>query len=173
MEDQVTSISKGTSVALRAVAFSAFAGLFMLISCEENNNKEPWETEIDQLQEAVSAFSDLDDAIAEGYDNEFTGYRSQMGFHYLKASLLDEKFEVGKPEVMMFAPGDNGDLRFVGVEYAVPVSDLNNPPPAPQGFTGENDVWEINEEFSVWTLHVWIGLDNPHGIFASHNPELP
>lgn len=151
------------------------AGSFM--SCEKENDheplKEPWEQEIDQLREAVASFTDVEDGIAAGYDNEFTGYRSQMGFHYLKGSLLDQTFEVEHPEVLMYAPNEHGELKFVGVEYATPIDDLNNPPLAPEGFTGTDDVWEINEEFSVWTLHVWVGLDNPHGIFASHNSELP
>ena len=64
-------------------------------------------------------------------------------------------------------------MKLVAVEYAVPITDLNNPPPVPEGFTGSDDVWEINTEFKLWTLHVWVGLDNPHGIFASHNPKLP
>ena len=149
------------------------AALLMLACCDSNDGKQRWEQEVDQLREAVRAYTIFNDAFAAGYDNEFTGYRSQMGFHYLKESLLDDKFEIEKPEVLMYAPAANGGLRFVGVEYAVPVNDLNNPPPAPEGFSGSTDVWEINEEFGVWTLHVWIGLENPNGIFASHNPELP
>ncbi len=166
----------------RIWALSLFAHVFCLLaitvalmSCNENDGevKEPWENEVDKLSAAVAVFNSLDHAIAQGYDNEFTGYRSQMGFHYLNGSLLDDQFELEKPEVLMYAPDSEGNMKFVGVEYAVPITDLLNPPPAPEGFTGDEDVWEINHEFSVWTLHVWVGIENPHGIFASHNPELP
>ena len=95
-----------------------------------------------------------------------------MGFHYLNASLLDDKFEVEKPELLLYAPDENNKLKFVAVEYAVPVEDLNNPPPVPEGFKGNDDVWEINTEFKLWTLHVWVKLENPDGIFAPHNPAL-
>lgn len=147
-----------------------------LYSCQEEEDviiKEPWEKEIDQLKSAVLPYFNIDEAIADGYDLEFTGYRSQMGYHYLKASLLDDLFELKKPEVLMYAPDDDGNLQFVGVEYAVPIADMDNPPPAPEGFTGNADEWEINTEFNVWTLHVWVGLDNPKGIFKPHNPKLP
>ena len=94
------------------------------------------------------------------------------GIHYLNASLLDDKFEVEKPELLLYAPDENNKLKFVAVEYAVPIEDLNNPPPVPEGFKGADDVWEINTEFKLWTLHVWVKLENPDGIFAPHNPAL-
>jgi len=53
------------------------------------------------------------------------------------------------------------------------MDDFDNPPPAPDGFTGTNDTWELNEEFQLWTLHVWIELENPNGIFTARNPVLP
>jgi hypothetical protein len=145
----------------------------MLACCDDEESPDPTQTELNDLKHVVQSYASVDKAIQNGYDNEFTGYRAQMGFHYLKASLLDDVFEVKKPEVLMFAPNESGQLKFVGVEYAVPIVDMNNPPPAPEGFTGSQDVWEINTEFKVWTLHVWVGLDNPHGIFAPHNPNLP
>ncbi len=146
-----------------------------LVSCREDDQVMNVEKdhELDQLRTIVEPYKDLQKAIKDGYDNEFTGYRTQMGYHYLKGSLLDNKFEIDQPEVLLYAPDAKGDLQFVAVEYAVPIEDMDNPPLAPEGFSGDADVWEINAEFKVWTLHVWIGMDNPHGIFHSHNPNLP
>lgn len=151
-------------------------GFSFLTSCSDDDEAvltEPWKQELQQLRNAVSTYDAIENAINDGYDNEFTGYRTQMGFHYLNGSLLDDTFEAGKPEVLLYAPYDNDSLRFVAVEYAVPIADMENPPPAPEGFTGNEDVWEINTEFKVWTLHVWVGLDNPNGIFIPKNPVLP
>lgn len=128
--------------------------------------------ELARLRAAVAKYHDIDQALADGYTVEFTGYRSQMGFHYLNPDLVDDRFEVERPEVVMYAPAPNGGLRFVGVEYAQPI-DLQNPPPAPEGFSGDADVWTLNTEFSVWALHAWVGLQNPNGIFSPHNPRLP
>lgn len=129
--------------------------------------------ELAQLRAATARYHKIENALADGYDFDLTGYRSQMGHHYLKLSLLDGNFELDRPEVIMYVQEPKERWRFVGVEYAVPIQDMNNIPPPPAGFTGEADVWAVNHEFDVWTLHVWIGLNNPNGIFASHNPRLP
>lgn len=129
--------------------------------------------ELASLRAAVARFHKIEHAIAAGYTTEITGYVSQMGYHYLYPRLLDDRVELERPEILVYAPAPNGGLRLVAVEYAVPIADMSNPQPAPKGFTGDADVWAINTQFSVWTLHVWIGLDNPHGIFAAHNPRIP
>lgn len=127
--------------------------------------------ELALLRATVAPWHDFDTAFEAGYNLEVTGYRSQMGFHYLNPGLLDDTFEISKPELLLFVPGPNGKLRFVGVEYAVPV--LSDSQPAPEGFSGDADQWVINTEFNLWVLHVWVGLNNPDGIFASHNPRIP
>lgn len=129
--------------------------------------------EIAQLRRAVAPYHRFDAAYEAGYQLEVTGYRNQMGFHYLNPELLDGTFELTKPELLLFVPAPNGKLRFVGVEYAVPIEDINNPPPAPEGFTGDADQWVINTEFNLWVLHAWVGQHNPDGIFASRNPRIP
>ncbi len=158
------------------VTLFIFAVSILFPGCKKEHQEEQQpvlERELDQLRQAVSSYGDIQKAIAAGYDTDVTGYRTQMGFHYLKASLVDDKFEIKKPELLLYAPYGKDSLKFVAVEYATPITDLNNPPPVPEGFTGSGDVWEINTEFKLWTLHVWVGLDNPHGIFAPHNTKLP
>ncbi len=129
--------------------------------------------ELAALRAYVAPYHNYDTAVADGYIIDITGYRSMMGHHYLKPGYLDENFDLLQPELLIYVPGSNGKMRLVGVEYATVIEDLNNPPPAPEGFTGHDDVWAINTEFSVWTLHVWVGLNNPNGIFAMRNPRLP
>jgi hypothetical protein len=145
----------------------------LLISCDDDENEaELWQPEMERLRAAITPYDFIEHAKHDGYDNEVTGYRAHMGYHYLNATLLDNKFEVEKPELLLYAPDENNKLKFVAVEYAVPIEDLNNPPPVPKGFQGDDDVWEINTEFKLWTLHVWVKLENPDGIFAPHNPTL-
>ena len=144
-----------------------------ITTAQKQNKHDLPHQELAKLRKAVARYHNIKHALEDGYTLEFTGYRSHMGFHYLKPALLDDQFELERPEVLMYAPAPNGKLRFVGVEYATLIPNMNNPPAAPAGFTGDADVWAINTEFNVWTLHVWVGLHNPHGIFASHNPRLP
>src|SRR5688572_17153385 len=151
--------------------FQALVGCFLtlvfvvagvLSSCDDDDHQvQPWEPEMEKLRAAITPYDFIAHAEHDGYDAEVTGYRPHMGYHYLNAGLLDDKFEVEKPELLLYAPDDNNDLKFVAVEYAVPIEDLNNPPPVPEGFKGDADVWEINTEFKLWTLHVWVKLENP------------
>jgi hypothetical protein len=136
-------------------------------------SKGPWVQEVEQLTKAVAPYHDINVAKEAGYNVDLTGYRTQMGHHYLKGSLLDEQFEMEKPEVLLYAPNGEGKLQLVGVEYATPIADMDNPTPPPAGFKGDEDIWAINTEFNVWTLHVWIELDNPNGLFVPMNPRLP
>jgi len=145
----------------------------LALSCDDDDDEVPlWHEEVERLRAATTPYDFIEHAGHDGYNTEVTGYRPHMGFHYLNASLLDDKFEVEKPELLLYAPDENNKLKFVAVEYAVPIEDLNNPPPVPEGFKGADDVWEINTEFKLWTLHVWVKLENPDGIFAPHNPAL-
>jgi len=176
-----SSIPKLESAFRKAICPSHYVLLWvmiaahMLVSCTDDDavSKEPWAEEVEQLQTAVAPYHDINGAKEDGYDVDLTGYRTQMGHHYLKGSLLDEQFEVEKPEVLLYAPDGAGKLQLVGVEYATVIANMDNPPPPPEGFTGDADAWAINTEFNVWTLHVWIELDNPNGIFAPMNPRLP
>lgn len=129
--------------------------------------------ELFRLKQKTRRFENFNVSQAQGYDAQVTEYRTQMGIHFANFSLLDDTFDLDNPEILLYVPDENGVMQFVAVEYAVPIADLNAPPPPPEGFTGDNDVWEINTEFSLWVLHVWIKLENPNGIFAARNPTLP
>ncbi|CAN5229744.1 hypothetical protein BH23BAC2_BH23BAC2_17870 [soil metagenome] len=148
----------------------------MQTTLQMNSNRErnaALNKELAALRAYIAPFHNYEKALDAGYVLDITGYRTMMGHHYLKPEFLDANFSLLQPEVLMFAPGPNGKMRLVGVEYATTIEDMNNPPPAPAGFSGNSDVWAINTEFNVWTLHVWVGLENPNGIFAMHNPRLP
>jgi hypothetical protein len=61
-------------------------------------------------------------------------------------------------------------LQLVAVEYAVPTNLAAAPP---EGFDGKLDEWDRNDTFGLWTLHAWIWLPNPDGVFADTNSLLP
>lgn len=158
------------------VKYGAILLLFavsVMLSCSDDDEMKAWETEVVQLETAIQPFKDFNTAQNVGYDIKATEYRTQMGFHYLNAGLLDAKFEVEKPEVLIYIENSSGSRELVAVEYGILIEDLNNPPPAPEGYTGSDDVWKVDTEFSLWTLHVWVPMENPEGIFISRNPLLP
>ena len=156
------------------VPFMALIILFSACSNDSNDNdtkikvsdEEILELEIDKLKVAIAPYTNIDAAIAAGYD-VVLGYVSHMGNHYLNTSFQDGSFKLEKPEILLF----DQDGVFVGVEYFIPIIGVNGP--APEGFTGDTDVWHKVSTENFWELHVWVGIDNPNGIFATFNPNLP
>lgn len=120
------------------------------------------------VRDATEAFASLDAALAAGYV-DINVVMQNMGHHYLKADLLDGEFELERPEILVYAPDAGGTMRLVAVEYAVPLDLAVN---APAGFKGNDDVWDRNETFQLWTLHAWVHLENPDGVFAPFNPMV-
>jgi hypothetical protein len=129
--------------------------------------------EIARVRSAVAGYHNMEKAMADGYTFPVPGYYSQMGYHYLNPALMDNQFELEKPELLLYAPSPSGKLKLVAVEYAIPVAVH---PLTPEGFSGDADVWTVNNDDPanpLWTLHVWTTLQNPDGIFAARNPRLP
>jgi hypothetical protein len=74
-----------------------------------------------------------------------------------------------QPELLLYEPQKNGKLRFVGVEYIVPFAD-HPATEAPPTLLGQE--YAQVPEFGVWGLRIWVGRENPSGIFASWNPKV-
>jgi hypothetical protein len=124
------------------------------------------EGELAKVRSNTEKYKNVDNALADGYiDIELIV--PNMGAHFLNEDLLDDTFDMDKPEILVYAPGSDGSLTLVAAEYAVPV-ELS--PNAPEGFTGGEDEWHINEDFGLWVLHAWIWFDNPDGMFNDTNP---
>ena len=91
-----------------------------------------------------------------------------MGFHWVNQSLVDPVFDPLNPEAVLYEPGPDGKLRFVGVEYIV----INVGQPAPT-FDGQPfDVGGTPIPVPHWSLHVWVNRENPNGLFTPFNPDV-
>jgi hypothetical protein len=130
-------------------------------------------SELAAARSGTAKYHNIAQAEADGYVN-IDVFVSGQGFHYLNSApdVLDATFEADKPEILVYAPMPlENSLRLVAVEYAVPIALSPNGPP--EGFTGNDDVWDRNEEFGLWTLHAWVWLNNPNGMFAEFSPRVP
>ena len=125
--------------------------------------------QLDQVKRATARYRDVRDAVADGYEDIHVVIPN-MGHHYLKKALMDSTFDVAHPEILVYAPDAKGAMQLVAAEYAVPTSLSQQ---APEGFRGSEDQWFVNEEFNIWTLHVWVWKDNPAGVFYPTNPNVP
>jgi hypothetical protein len=126
--------------------------------------------QLDQVRDATARFVDVDEAVEAGYI-DIGLFVPNMGWHYMKESLVDAKFDWTKPELLVYADDPCGGKRkLVAVEYAVPLALSKR---APAGFVGRADQWDANQEFQLWTLHAWVFEYNADGVFAPFNPRVP
>ena len=125
------------------------------------------EWELQQAKIATARYNNFDQAIADNYV-DINVIVPEMGYHYLKLENLNTTFEYDKPEILVYNKEENGRMKLVAVEYAVPYVTGSTPP---SGYTGTDDVWSVYQG-SLWTLHAWIWEYNPNGVFNPTNPNV-
>jgi len=128
--------------------------------------------ELQQVRAATAKYQNIENAFADSYDNVPVVVLPNMGYHFLKAGLVSPVFDLRKPAILVYNKKDNGNFELVAVEYAVPMSSLPLHV-APEGFTGNDDVWNENTlNTGWWTLHAWVWKTNPDGVFEPMNPSV-
>ena len=121
--------------------------------------------ELQQARAATARYRDLKNAVKDGYV-DINVVSQNMGYHFMKMTNVDEKFDYRQPEILVYNKMDNGSMQLVAVEYAIP---LGLSATAPEGFTGSDDVWDENTGFNLWLLHAWVWYHNPAGVFNPTN----
>jgi hypothetical protein len=125
--------------------------------------------ELQQAKDATERYQNISAAIADGYA-DISVVVPNMGFHYMKSTLVDAVFDITRPEILVYNKTHEGLTELVAVEYAVPID--MTPDQAPGGFTGTNDVWDRNTGFGLWLLHAWVWKSNASGVFNPTNPGV-
>ncbi|MDR5589373.1 hypothetical protein [Christiangramia sp. SM2212] len=135
---------------------------------------ETVEDQLEMLTKAMRRFHNFDVAVDQGYV-AVSPLVEGMGIHYAKFEYVDMNFEILKPEILVYHPDENGVMQFVAAEYLIPVKNCgleeDHTPPTDR-FLGDQDHWRLNCTAGGWTLHAWVGLENPDGVFAPYNPKL-
>ncbi len=149
------------------LAAAALAATAALSACDRDPASPPPAAELDRARAATARYQDVAAALADGYVDAHIVMQN-MGHHYLKAALLDGRFEPDRPELLVYAP-EGGRMRLVAVEYAVP---LDSAAAAPAGFAGRGDAWSRNTTYGLWTLHAWLWQPNAAGVFAATNARV-
>jgi len=125
---------------------------------------------------ATAKYHDVNQALADGFVPAGPCVQipnvGAMGIHYINFSRVDLNADVSEPELLLYMPDENGNLRLVAVEYFVPSTGSN---PAPnlfgQTFNGPMPGHGPGEPVH-YDLHVWIWRNNPDGMFAQFNPAI-
>ena len=129
--------------------------------------------DIARLRALTAPFHRFEAAMAAGWSTQITGCLSDpvlggMGYHYGNVGLIDGTVNVLEPELLLYEPRKNGELRLVAVEYIVPFDAWTAQEP-PELF---GQAFHRNEAFGIWALHVWHFRHNPRGMFADWNPNV-
>jgi hypothetical protein len=131
-------------------------------------------TDLATLRQVTASFHQFDKATAAGWSAKITGCMTDptlggMGFHYGNTALIDGTARVDQPELLLYEPEKNGNLRLVAVEYIIPYA-FHAREAAPPVLFGKPFVQ--NDVFQLWGLHAWVWENNPSGMFANWNPNV-
>jgi hypothetical protein len=126
------------------------------------------------LRQVTASFHQFDNATAAGWAAKITGCMTDptlggMGFHYGNPALIDGTARVDQPELLLYEPEKNGNLRLVAVEYIIPYT-FHSRESAPPVLFGKE--FKQNDVFQLWGLHAWVWENNPSGMFANWNPNV-
>ena len=139
---------------------------------KEATAPDPLAQRVEALRELTRPYQSLTQAKAAGYTVKITDCMTDaqggMGYHFGKGDYIDGVVDELKPEVVLYEPAANGDLKLVGIEYVVPFDKWTSAA-APQL---HGQTFARNEMFQVWALHMWIWRDNPSGLFVGWNPAV-
>jgi hypothetical protein len=136
--------------------------------------------ELQAVRAAVAKFHSVDEAAAAGYVPGSPCEQSPagaMGMHYIKPALFGPGLDPLNPEVLLFMPDGNGNLKLVAVEYFSVdadqdlATDSDRPTLFGRGFDGP--MLGHNPQMPIhYDLHVWVTEANPSGVFAQWNPAI-
>lgn len=126
------------------------------------------ERDIARVRQATEAFRSLDAAASAGYARSVAqciahAEHGAMGYHHTSESLLDDRLEVERPEILVYERKADGEYVLNGVEYIVPYSRRSRDA-APPEIMGQK--LKQADGLQVWYLHVWIWKENSAGMFA-------
>jgi len=132
------------------------------------------EDELATLRRAVAPYHRLAAAQEAGWtvlvprcrDNQPEG---GMGWHFANPAYVDGALDVREPEALIYEPQKDGSMRFVAVEFVVPFA-IRAADAEPPELLGETFLQNFGDE--LWMLHVWVGRNNPNGMFATWNPTV-
>ena len=100
-----------------------------------------------------------------------------MGLHYVNMPLvLDGEINATRPEIILYEPAGNGQVRLVGADYLVFADawDKKNSS-APELMGQKFQQFEAPNRFGLprfYTLHVWAWKNNPTGTFVNWHSNI-
>jgi hypothetical protein len=139
--------------------------------------------ELQDVRAAVAKYHSFEQAQSDGYTLRagepcVRSPLGTMGYHVANAALMaDDAIDPVRPELLLYAADESGNVKLVGVEYWKRDSDgsLATADDRPSLFgqpfdgpmPGHNPTMPVH-----YDLHAWVAEENPSGVFAMFNPNL-
>ncbi len=107
-----------------------------------------------------------------------------MGVHYLNPTFVPELFaadgvaavDAATPELLVYEPGQDGQLRLVALEYLTIKAAWDATHDGPPSLFGRTfDTTAAGNRYGLpdfYSLHAWIWDPNPTDLFAPYNPRV-
>lgn len=183
-------MSKSTRFA--AIATAATVLTLIIVACDEypaapDNSlvrresvaKADFQRDLAAMKAATAAYNNIANARADGYVDDGFGCiedaQGGMGWHLIRDDLhADPETDPLHPDLLVYMPQKNGQMRLVALEYEVYQADWIN-----AGHTGVPSI--LGVDFMpmiypgldpIYERHVWLWQDNPAGMFADWNPAI-
>jgi hypothetical protein len=150
-----------------------------------------------QARKVAMRYPTIRDAERAGY-HRVVRYVPLIGSHYMRFDLVDDRFDIDHPEMLLYDGNDPGS-RIVGLSY------YQKSLLEPEGFAGPNDHWHrhvglcvspktfevVGDEQTTeqecrqregvklnitdaWMVHAWVvpGWESPAGVFSAEHSDL-
>ena len=164
------------------VAGGALAMVVGVVTLANPADANTTNQDLAQVRRATARYHQVSSAVSDGYQLGYNGMitgciehptSGAMGYHYFNAELFeDPAVDPLRPEGLLYAPGPDGQLRLVAVEWVVPGSvwDATGATVAPSVLG--SDLHVLNPVLGWYIHHAWIWQPNPSGVFSDWNPDV-
>jgi hypothetical protein len=171
----VTPTRRRTQLAVAVAGAGALVGTAVLTS-SPTASATAYSQDLKAVRVATARFHSPEQALRAGYlasPECVASPAGGMGFHYENPALMtDPAVDPAEPEILLYAPGADGELELVGVEYFRDATE-GAMAPALYGHTFDGPMAGHHPGMGVhYDLHVWVWQDNPSGIFTQFNPDV-
>jgi hypothetical protein len=133
------------------------------------------------VRQATERFQDVSVAEKAGYSLQFGCVSGPdfgaMGMHFVNSELVnDGLLDPMRPEIIIYEPMPNGQLRMIGADYLVLADTWNATHSGPPELMGQLfHLFESPNRFGLpafYTLHVWAWKENPAGAFVNWHSNV-
>ncbi len=163
-----------------AFAIASLSGMPAHAADDHDHGSAP-ATLVKLVREITEPYKDVAAAKAAGFELAFgcvsgpdTG---AMGLHYVNMPLvLDGEIDAKRPEIILYEPSGDGQVRLVGADYLVFADAWDKTHPSAPELMGQKfQQFEAPNRFGLprfYTLHVWAWKDNPTGTFVNWHSNI-